>query len=618
MPHCLMLRNYLALSFFFLCCTHQVSAQVKDKEPVKDSALIYKKIQDYSKRRGFTKFLHGLVFEPIRAKKKAIKARPKNVEHKSLSRYQGKIVRKINIVTLEPFGYSEKDTTAAPSRSLYKFGNRIHLKSKTLTIRNLLLIKRNKPLDSLLIQESERLVRAQRYIRGVVITPTLIENNPDSVDVNIRVLDSWSLIPNVAGSSNQAKLEVTERNFLGLGHRFSNGYERQFSTGRSAYSAQYTIPNLMNTYIQTDITYNINIDQNFNKSVSIERPFFSPFARWAGGAFFGEQFRADSLPDRENNFNRQNFKFTSQDLWGGYSYKIFRGTNEADRTTNFITTARYLNVDYKESPTIEYDSVRFYSDEKLYLMGFGIASRQYVEDKFIFNYGVVEDVPVGRAFGITGGRQEKNNLGRYYLGGRASFGRFYKWGYLSTNFEYGTFFKNATTDQSAFAFQASYFTRLLESGKWKWRQFIKTRVVIGVNREASWGDQITINENYGIPGFNSTYLFGTKKVVMTFQTQAYSPWNFAGFRLNPYFSYSMALLGSESVQLHKSNLYSQIGIGMIISNDFLVFSTFQLSLAFYPSIPGNGDNIFKTNAFNTEDFGFQNFEIAKPILVDYR
>ena len=57
------------------------------------------------------------------------------------------------------------------------------------------LIKKNKPLDSLLVKESERLIRTQRYINRVDISPKLIPNSPDSVDVNIRVLDSWSLIP---------------------------------------------------------------------------------------------------------------------------------------------------------------------------------------------------------------------------------------------------------------------------------------------------------------------------------------------------------------------------------------------------------------------------------------
>jgi hypothetical protein len=107
-------------------------------------------------------------------------------------------------------------------------------------------------------------------------------------------------------------------------------------------------------------------------------------------------------------------------------------------------------------------------------------------------------------------------------------------------------------------------------------------------------------------------------MILTLQTQTYSPWNLWGFRLNPYFNYSIALLGNEQIGLLDSKAYSKIGIGLIINNDFLVFSSFQLSLSYYPSIPGNGQNIFKTNAFETTDFGFQDFELAKPRTVIFK
>jgi hypothetical protein len=88
--------------------------------------------------------------------------------------------------------------------------------------------------------------------------------------------------------------------------------------------------------------------------------------------------------------------------------------------------------------------------------------------------------------------------------------------------------------------------------------------------------------------------------------------------MNPYFSYTMGLLGQPETGFSKSRIYSQFGIGFIINNDYLVFSSFQLSLAYYPYIPGSGSDIFKTNAFSTDDFGLQNFEIAKPMTVDYQ
>src|SRR5690606_40222081 len=77
-----------------------------------------------------------------------------------------------------------------------------------------------------------------------------------------------------------------------------------------AYSVRYTIPNIMNTYIRTTLNYDIDLLDNYTKSVDIDRPFFSPFARWAGGVYVGSDSRRDSLPDMAGNLNMQSFKFS--------------------------------------------------------------------------------------------------------------------------------------------------------------------------------------------------------------------------------------------------------------------------------------------------------------------
>ncbi len=603
--------NSLLLLFLIIFNYQCTLGQVKKE---KDSAKMYKNIEKYSKKSKFGKMMHKLIFEPTSISKSNPIRKPKPRKYKS---YQGKIIRNIKIETLDPFGYSEIDTTRKPRNWGERTGNKIHLKTSQMAIRNLLLLKKNKPLDSLLVKESERLIRTQRYINRVVISAELTSKSSDSVDVLVRVIDSWSLIPKGSISSTRASIELNERNFLGSGHQFNNKFVNRLTDGKKAYGTTYTVPNFKNTFINTSVNYNIDLDDYYSKSINIERPFYSPFAKWAGGIYIDQQFRKDTLQDVNLVYAKQNFKYNSQDVWGGKAIKIFNGNSENDRTTNLILSARILNLKYIESPTLAYDSINFYADEQLFLSGIGISSRQFVEDRYIFNNGIIEDIPVGKIYGITSGYQIKNNTGRVYVGARAAFGNYFKWGYLSTNFEYGTFFKNFKTSQAAFTFQANYFTNLIDIGKWKLRQFIKPQIIIGNNRLSSIGDNLNINENYGINGFTSA-LYGTKKFVLTLQTQAYSPWKLIGFRLNPYFNYAIAALGNAENSLQKSKVYSKIGIGLVISNDYLVFSSFQLSLAYYPSIPGNGENLFKTNTFETSDFGFQDFELAKPRLVNYK
>ena len=85
-----------------------------------------------------------------------------------------------------------------------------------------------------------------------------------------------------------------------------------------------------------------------------------------------------------------------------------------------------------------------------------------------------------------------------------SFGNYHEWGYLSTNIEYGTFFRNSGTEQGVATVGVNYFTGLFEIGNWKFRQFVKPQVTIGINRFPY--DSLTLNDRMGIKGFNSTGL----------------------------------------------------------------------------------------------------------------
>ena len=107
-------------------------------------------------------------------------------------------------------------------------------------------------------------------------------------------------------------------------------------------------------------------------------------------------------------------------------------------------------------------------------------------------------------------------------------------------------------------------------------------------------------------------------MLITFQTQGYSPWSLWGFRLNPFLSYTFGMLSDDNDNFTKSKMFSQFGAGLIISNDYLVFDSFQISFSFYPNIPGIGDNIFKTNAFKTNDIGYQNLDFSIPKIIEYK
>jgi len=608
-----MFLKHKYLFFVLILCCYQLSFAQKN-EVKRDSSKGYRNIEKYSKKRKFTKFIHKLIFNPV-SKEKVKKQKSKNIPVKNYKAYEGKIVRNIEITTLDPFGFSDSDTTQKPRNFAHKAGNSLHLKTKNIAIRNLLLIKKNKPLDSLLVKESERLIRSQRFTRSVTSEVKTISG--DSVDVYIRVLDSWSLIPDVSSSTSRSKFYLKEKNIFGLGHEFSNSYTKSLTSSQEGYSTSYFIPTILNSYINTRLNYEIDLNRNFAKSVNIERPFFSSYTRWAAGINLGQNMNKVLAVDVNQTEVVQNAKFNYQDYWAGHAFRIFKGNSEYDRTTNFVTSARYYTRNFTETPFINPDSLNIYSTEKLYLISLGITSRKFTQDKYIFNFNVVEDVASGFVYNITTGYQKRYGEYKFYAGARIEIGDYFKFGYLSGNLESGTFLDSGKTNQTTTSLRLTYFTNLLEIGKWKFRQFVKPQLIIGNNRLDSNYDRLTLNgANNGIDGFNSETLFGTKKLLMTVQTQGYSPWRVIGFRLNPYLSYTGGMLGQKDIGFSRSKLYSQISAGVIISNDYLIFSSFQFSLSYYPNIP-DGNSIFQTNSISTSDFRLQNFELSKPSLITY-
>ena len=605
------------LTFLLLLCVFQFS-QAQEKNSGNDSVKVYKKIETLSKKSKFNSFVYKLLFKSNRKSGPSANAKKKKINiKKSYTRGEGKIIRNINIETLDPFGYAVDNTTDVPDKGFEKFGNRLHLKTKNWTIRNLLLFRKNEPLDSVLANESERLIRRQRYVRSVIIKPIEIPGSKDSVDVSVRVLDSWSLTPNGTLSNTRGNFEITERNFFGLGHEFENDFTKRFDNGQNAYMGRYTINNIKDTYIKGTLAYENSLNNYTTNSAKLERPFFSPLTRLAGGVYFENKYYIDSLPNSTGAFANQIFKLQKQEYWFGHSFKIFKGKNIDYRTTNLVTTIGFKNVDYINTPTFEYDPSRYFAPEKLYLATIGLNTRKYAEDKYLFNFGIVEDVPYGQVYAITGGFQKKNNQKRSYFGGRFAYGDYFSFGYLGTNIEWGSFFLNGATQETTFRIETNYFTNLLSIGSWKIRQFINPTLVLGTHRAPIIKDRVIISDQNGISGFDNPLIFGTKKLSVGFQTQTYAPGNWHGFHFSPFYNMTLAFLGNEYNRVFAGRLYSKFSLGVLINNDYLVFNSFQISFSYYPSIPYQGTNVFNTNSYKNDDLALPDFQIGQPVIVPY-
>ena len=600
-----------------LCALHGAFAQ----EPAKQDTTIkvYKKLEKAAQRTWFTTALYDLFFKPIAFTGERSGSHYRKLTSRPYSQFEGDPVRSIIIVTLDPFGYDVYDTTEVPTLGTERFGNALHAKTVKSTVSNLLLFKVGQPFDSLLVRESERLIRQELYIQEVLFYPQHSGKGRDSVDILIRVLDSWSLLPELGISGTRFSTGFTENNLGGLNHVFHNYYTWNHSRDRHAFETNYSVRNIRNTYISAKASYRLEEQRDYRVGVEFDRPFYSTVTRWAGGVAVFQQLKTDTIYQPDSTARFLASSAVPQDYWAAGSWKLAKGNTEDDRATNLIIGARISSIVFMERPGGAFENLEIYRDRATFLGSVGLSTRKYLRDRYIFNYGFIEDVPIGRSYGLVGGYEMRLDP-RWYVGAHYRWGQYYRWGYFSISLRYGNYFRSGAYEQGAVQGGISYFTGLLEVGKWKFRQFVKPAFTVGIARLPN--DNITLNEGRGgIRGFVSSEISGTHRLLLTLQTQSYAPWKLLGFQFGPYFVFSMGVLGDARAGFDKSTVYTQFGLGVLVNNRYLVFENFELSISFFPLIPGtgenNGRNIIIGNTFSTTDFGFPDFGLGRPEVVGY-
>lgn len=528
-----------------------------------------------------------------------------------------KPIRKIIIETNDPFGYSLKDSTLKPKNWIEKTGNSIHVKTKPYVIKETLLFKKGDKLDSLKIKESERLLLSQRLLRKVEIKPVLTEDK-DSVDVYIDAIDSWTMFLTGSASTSKIGVQIRERNFFGLGHALLTRYRHNYKSGKSLFHFNYTVPNIAKTRVIANVNYFKNEDDHYDKGITFTRPFYSPLAKIAGGVGVGQKFFQDSLDYNRNDLKYLNFKYDYLDVWGAKAFRINEQAN--GKVSNFILAARYYSRNYTEKPDIDLDPYDFFSHQNNYFLSAGISSRQYVKDNFMFNNGIDEYVEEGYNFGLIGALQNRENYNRTYLAGKVAYGKYLKnKNYIGAELQYGSFFRDNFAEQTTFSFNFVYFSSLMNVNRWKIRQFSKLNYLVGGHRWDTPADELTLNQNdyLGVDGIRrGRSINGDQKLILEFQTQTYSPYEFLGFRLAPFFNAAIGAVSNKNENLFdKDNVVLRLGLGVTFSNDYFIFNNIKFSFSFFPKIPGEGQNIFKTNVIDNRDFDLMNYSFDKPSYI---
>ena len=240
---------------------------------------------------------------------------------------------------------------AAENRPLFRFANRWHVDTRERTIRTLLLFRDGDTVDAGRLAETERALRAKRFLYDARVIANRVCGN--SVDVVVVTRDVWTLQPTASvtrtGGENEYDLGMSEHNIFGTGVEVD---AELFKTlDRSGASAGFTNPNLGNSRVGLGLRVH-NADDGDGAMAFIGQPFYALDARRAWNATATVSDSRGRLYDAGEEIASFGLDYRRADLSRGWSKGLVDGV--ANRLTVGVAFEEWVFKDVPGSlPDLE-------------------------------------------------------------------------------------------------------------------------------------------------------------------------------------------------------------------------------------------------------------------------
>ena len=411
--------------------------------------------------------------------------------------------------------------TSIPEESawLYRSGNRLHLLTQEDTIRSQLLFQEQEPFSMQKVQETERLLRGQEYLYDAWIVPTCYHAEDDSVDLQVRVRDVWSLNPGFSfgrkGGANHGGFSIEDENFLGRGEKLGLSYGKDVD--RASLSLAYQDPQLFGSWWRGNFELADNSDGGL-ASLQLTRPFYSLDTRWSTGisALTGERVDTRySLGEELDSYTVTEDRF---ELQGGVSQGLRHGW-----ARRWLAGIRYLDSQFGPDPEAPL-AAPLPQDRKLLTPWLGISFIQdgYDTVRNLDQIARTEDVQFGRelraelglasaqlgsdrdaaTFALSAGTGDRLGEGRSLFVGGSFSGRW----------------ESAGLRDGLATAEARYYQRQRENAAF----FATTRGAVAFSPDLD--HLIELGGDNGLRGYPLRYQVGTSSVLLTAEQRLYTDW----------------------------------------------------------------------------------------------
>jgi hypothetical protein len=229
---------------------------------------------------------------------------------------RGATIRAVNVIVDDVFDPNDPKE----DKSLYRLANRLHLTTRPSVIDSALLFHSGEPFTARLLDESARSLRALGFVAATTIEPTDYDAATNSVAIDVRVRDSWTLATDLkfhhSGGVSEWGAGLEDRNLLGMGKSLKVSYRSLID--RDEVFLGYTDPHVLGSRVQLATVF-ADASDGYRRNVNVGRAFYSLDTRWSLGGSLGDEQRTDTIYDLGEAIDEFQHDVRSSTVQGGWS-----------------------------------------------------------------------------------------------------------------------------------------------------------------------------------------------------------------------------------------------------------------------------------------------------------
>jgi hemolysin activation/secretion protein len=426
---------------------------------------------------------------------------------------QNAVIGEVTIVRSDVFDLSSPDE----NKWLYRWANRLHVITREKTVSEQLLFRPGDIYKKRELEESERILRRNKYLYDAHIVPSHYENG--IVDLTVNTRDVWSISPELSisrsGGENRTRYGIDEHNLFGRGQRLR--FIQDNDIDRSESTIEYADRYIGSHHISGLLRYSDNSDGDAYL-LSVERPFYALDTRWsAGGSILGDDRRTPmyAFAEEAAEYRHQRDAFH---LYSGRSKGLRNGWVQRWTTGIALDDNRFSEVNNPTLPAV------VPGDRKLVypFLGFELVEDRYVKGTNRDQIDRTEDFQTGLRLNASLGWAD-TSFGSdrdaliYSATSSRGFGSFDHKMLLLSAAASGRL-EGGNSANAQFEMTARFYHAQSE------KRLFFTSISGTVGHDLDLDNPVEIGGNSGLRGYPLRYQVGESRLLATIEQRYYTDW----------------------------------------------------------------------------------------------